>query len=101
MVCESSVVHTPAAGAVASKEAIAPMSLDYIRSYYSVPARRGGRVEYTGGGKPQLGTITGASGVHIKIRLDGNKHANPYHPTWALRYLDAAESATPSRPLSE
>lgn len=71
------------------------MSLDYIRSYYSVPARRGGRVEYLGGGKPQLGTITGARGGHIKIRLDGHKHANPYHPTWALRYLDEKTDAPP------
>lgn len=63
------------------------MSLDWVRKSYGVPAKKGGRVEYTGHGKPQLGTITGARGVHVMIRLDGAKHAMPYHPTWKLRYL--------------
>ena len=70
------------------------MSFDYIRKYYSVPARRGGRVEYTGEGKPELGTIVSASGGHLNIRLDSAKHAMPFHPTWELRYLDAAQLTT-------
>lgn len=65
------------------------MSLDYIRKTYSVPARRGGRVEYTGEGKPELGTITSAGGAHLNIRLDGIKHTMRFHPTWELKYLDA------------
>ncbi|MCA3247422.1 MAG: hypothetical protein ING29_13195 [Azospirillum sp.] len=58
------------------------MSLDYIRSYYGVPAKKGARVEAYG--KP--GVITGASGPHILIRLDGHKNAHPYHPTDGIEY---------------
>lgn len=65
------------------------MSLDWIRKYYGVPAKRGGRVEYTGSGDTELGTITGTSGPHLSIRLDGRKNALPFHPTWKLRYLEA------------
>lgn len=72
------------------------MSLEWIRTNYKVPAKRGGRVEYTGEKAPQLGTICGASGGHLSIRLDGVKHAMPFHPTWELRYLDA-ESQIPGR----
>ena len=64
------------------------MSLDYIRKTYSVPARRGGRVEYTGEGRSEFGTIASASGGHLNIRLDGVKHTLPFHPTWELKYLD-------------
>ncbi|NUR12319.1 MAG: hypothetical protein HOQ20_10830 [Bradyrhizobium sp.] len=68
------------------------MSIEYIRSYYQVPAKRGGRVEYTGNGKAELGTICGADGAHLSIRLDGAKHPMPFHPTWELRYLDGVEA---------
>ena len=39
------------------------MSMDKIRRYYGVPAKRGARVRYTGEGadKPEFGTITGTS----------------------------------------
>lgn len=63
--------------------------LEWVRSSYGVPARRGGRVEYTGKGKIQLGTITGASGNHILIRLDDVGFPQPFHPILSLRYLDA------------
>lgn len=63
------------------------MSMDYIRKNYGVPAKRGGRVEYTGCGKAELGTITGADGAYLCIRLDGLKQAGNFHPTWELRYL--------------
>lgn len=69
------------------------MSIAYIRDFYGVPAKRGGRVEYYGGKMPIFGTITGADGAHLSIRLDGNKHPSPFHPTWALRYLDAPDAA--------
>lgn len=67
------------------------MTIAWIRDYYRVPAKRGGRVEYTGAGAPKLGTIKSASGPHLMILLDGSKHAMPFHPTWELRYLDAQE----------
>lgn len=63
------------------------MSMDYIRTTYGVPAKRGGRVEYTGGTVPVLGTITGAHGARLRIRLDGSEHIHNFHPTWELRYL--------------
>jgi len=65
------------------------MTLAYIRKTYRVPAKRGGRIEYTGEAQPQLGTICGASGGHLSIRLDGVSHSLPFHPTWRIRYLDA------------
>lgn len=71
------------------------MSMDWIRSHYGVPAKRGGRVEYTSceGSKDaagKLGIITGTRGPYLLVRLDGYKHSSSYHPTWQLRYLDAA-----------
>ncbi len=63
------------------------MSLDYIRTTYGVPATRGGRIRYTGGPTPTLGTITGTDGGHLMIKLDGLKHSNPFHPTWEIEYL--------------
>lgn len=68
------------------------MSLDYIRRTYAVPAVRGGRVRYTGGSGKREGTIIGASGAHRTIRLDGDKHGMPFHPTWELEYLGNAGS---------
>jgi len=77
------------------------MGIDYIRRMYGVPAKTGGRVEYSGGQEPQLGTICGAQGSHLRIRLDGAKHALPYHPTWKLRYLDDAQLPSPQESASE
>ena len=61
----------------------------YIRDYYGVPAKRGGRVVYTGAGRREFGTICGTSSARLRIRLDGMKHSMPFHPTWMLRYLPA------------
>lgn len=66
------------------------MSMEYIRNTYGVPAKRGARVEYSGAGRPLLGTITGSKGAHVCIRLDCHKHSLQFHPTWKLHYLDAA-----------
>ena len=63
------------------------MSMDYIRTAYKVPAKRGGRIEYTPHVPPRMGTIVGARGALLRIRLDGDKHVGSYHPTWQLRYL--------------
>lgn len=67
------------------------MSLEYIRNAYKVDARRGMRVEYTGGSSPRLGTISGARGARLMILLDGDDDAHAYHPTWELRYLPDAK----------
>lgn len=68
------------------------MSMDYIRGYYKVPAKRGGRVEYFGGNALKRGTITGARGHRILIRLDGDDFPTVFHPTWKIRYLSAEEA---------
>jgi hypothetical protein len=56
--------------------------LQYVRDYYSVPAYKG--VKVTAYGKS--GVITGADGPHICIRLDGERHSRPYHPTDGITY---------------
>lgn len=68
------------------------MSIAYIRKYYGVPAKRGGRVRYTGEGsdKPEYGTITSATNGRLNIRLDRFKVSHPFHPTWELEYLESA-----------
>lgn len=63
--------------------------MNYIRQTYGVPAKRGGRVKYTGsvGGHVQFGTIKSASGGYLVILLDGAKRSGNFHPTWKLEYL--------------
>ncbi len=61
------------------------MSLADIRAYYGVPAYRGARVKAF----QQLGVITGSDGAYIRVRLDGEKLARAYHPTWCMEYLPA------------
>jgi hypothetical protein len=60
------------------------MSMQYIRETYNVPAKRGGRVRYAG---KYCGTITGARGAHLRIRLDRDGRVRLYHPTWEIEYL--------------
>ena len=62
------------------------MTLSWIRRIYGVPARRSARVVYAGGDRPQAGTITGARGGHLRIRLDGQPRSRVFHPTWKLDY---------------
>lgn len=50
--------------------------LEYIRNYYGVPAKKGKVVSYNG----ILGVITGANNAHVMVRLEGEKHAEAYHP---------------------
>lgn len=61
-----------------------------IRRFRGVPAKRGGRVRYLGGDAPKLGTIVGARGGYLRIRLDGEDYIGTYHPTWELEFLDDA-----------
>lgn len=63
--------------------------MKYIRDTYGVPAKRGGRVKFTGNPykPPQLGTITGTRGQYLKVLMDGDTIAGSYHPTWLMEYL--------------
>lgn len=64
------------------------MSMEWVRNNYNVPAKRDGRIEYTGDKSgPKLGTITVSVGPRIRIRMDGEEQALIYHPTWEIRYL--------------
>lgn len=63
------------------------MSMAYVNRTYGTAAKRGARVEYTGEGYAELGTIKSASGGRLNILLDGKKHTMPFHPTWKLRIL--------------
>ena len=64
------------------------MSLIYIRNHYGVPAKRGMTIEFTGASAPLRGVVVGASGVYLRVRLDGEKRARTFHPTWEMKYLD-------------
>lgn len=66
------------------------MSLDYIAKSYGVPAKKGQRIRFTFRGD-RLGTVLGARGSNLKIRLDGDKHYGLYHPTWELEYLSVGQ----------
>ncbi len=57
--------------------------MDYIRRFYGVPAKQGGRIKYKG----KLGTILGSRNAHLRIRLDGEKRVANYHPEYEIEYL--------------
>lgn len=64
------------------------MAIADIRRTRGVPAKVGMRVLYRY--ESRYGVIVGARGGYLRIRLDGDRHAGSYHPTWELDYLDAA-----------
>jgi hypothetical protein len=66
--------------------------MQWIRDTYGVPAKRGGRVEYTGTNPPAHGTIVGTGYGHLRVRLDGQAVARLFHPTWRLRYLPRTDA---------
>lgn len=58
------------------------MSMEYVRNYYGVPAKRGGRVIVLNlcGEKTEVkGTIASAR-HNLAVRLDGEKRTRRYHP---------------------
>jgi hypothetical protein len=58
------------------------MTMDYIRTYYHVPAEVGTRV--IADGAP--GTICGAKDQYLLIQLDGHAEPDIWHPTWHIIY---------------
>lgn len=66
-----------------------PDCYDYVRRYYNVPAYVGVRVKV--GGKEGI-LVAAKSDLHyVHIRLDGEKHSHPYHPTYEIEYLPVIE----------
>lgn len=65
------------------------MSIQYIRTQYQVPAKRGGRILFRG----KTGRITGSRGAHLLVRLDGDTRTSALHPTWEVEYLNNVPSA--------
>ncbi len=66
------------------------MSMGYVRRYYGVPARRGGRVEWVTSRGVLAGTITRAT-AYVYVRFDGEKRSRPLHPMEkGLAYLAPA-----------
>ena len=59
------------------------MSLNYIREFYNVPAKRGMSVLVQG----KKGIIVGARHQYLRIRIEGEKKIGSYHPTWEIEYL--------------
>lgn len=56
-------------------------ALDYVRGYYGVPARVGGRVTVDG----DPGQIVGGENQYLLVEFDEGYEA-PAHPTWRVRY---------------
>ncbi len=64
--------------------------MDYIRKYYGVPAKRGGRIKFTGwsGERAKHGTIIGSKDARLRVRFDDEpKRIALLHPTWEVEYL--------------
>jgi hypothetical protein len=57
------------------------MSMEYVRRFYGVPAKRGGRIRFDG----VEGTITSAT-HHLRARMDDGRRVI-LHPTWRVEYL--------------
>jgi hypothetical protein len=66
------------------------MTMDYIRGHYNVPAKRAGRIRFTGETPARDGTILGAKGQYLSVRFDDGRKGI-LHPTWEVTYLTAAE----------
>lgn len=68
------------------------MSMAYIRSYYRVPAKRGGRVRlgigFGGRYAGRIGVIASAPDQYLRVRLDDGERLI-LHPTWEVDYLEA------------
>ena len=73
------------------------MSMAYIREFYKVPAKRGGRVLVNG---CWAGTIVGTDGQYLKVRLDGSRVARRYHPTWRVTYATPNKRVQPTAPVA-
>lgn len=56
------------------------MSFEYVRKYYGVPAKRGGRVKWQTAIGTRVGTLTRAT-CYVYVRFDdAPRRAVPLHP---------------------
>lgn len=62
--------------------------LAYISQHYGVPAFVGARFKYEG----RPGTVIGSSGPHVFGRLDDEKRAASFHPTWHMDWSTDADA---------
>lgn len=67
------------------------MTMQYIRDYYKVPAKRGGKIKFQG--IPHV--IVGSDGAHLRAK-PLTSFGEPFrvksvtlHPTWEVEYADA------------
>lgn len=58
------------------------MSMESIRFWYGVPAKRGMRVEVD----RRPGVIVGSKGPHLRVRFDDTGQVMNAHPTWRVKY---------------
>lgn len=65
------------------------MTMQYIREFYGVPAKRGARVTVNG----KQGVITGSVGAYIRVKFDGDSYSKQCHPDWRVKYSDALDEA--------
>ena len=64
------------------------MSMDQLRRAYDVPAKRGGRIEFTDtNGSVWRGTIRSERNARLRVTLDGLRKPSILHPTWNIKYL--------------
>lgn len=69
------------------------MSMEQIRRTYGVPAKRGARVGFNPtGARESRGVIVGSRGMYLRVRWDLEGRTVSLHPTWCIKYLDAADS---------
>jgi hypothetical protein len=58
--------------------------MKWIRKYYKVPAKRGGKVRFC---KTKIGTIKSARNGYLRVVFDGYKNIVSLHPTWNIEYI--------------
>lgn len=61
---------------------------DYINKAYGLNIKKGDRVRYTLlSGSIKEGVVVGVHAGSLKIKMDSDKYADIYHPTWNIEYL--------------
>lgn len=63
--------------------------MEYIRKHYGVPAKRGGRIRFTGtsDGCAVDASICSAKNGYLIVQFDHMKRRATLHPTWMVEYL--------------